>query len=146
MKQKIDITVLPNGRGLPLPNYATVGSAGVDLFAAEASKLPSGACGVIGCGFAMALPEGYEAQIRPRSGLALRHAVTVINAPGTIDSDYRGEVSVALINHGKEPLRVERGMRIAQMVVAPVVRVAWNQVDSLDETERGDGGYGSTGE
>jgi len=142
----VRITTLDNGEGPPLPEYATNGSAGVDLMAAEELRIPEGGWKLVPCGFAMELPEGYEAQIRPRSGLALRHGVTVLNAPGTIDADYRGEVGVMLVNHGKGQFTVESGMRIAQMVVAPVTRVSWATVDSLSDTERGEGGYGSTGD
>mgnify|MGYP001765770413 CR=1 FL=1 len=138
---------LPNGAGLPLPLYATAGAAGMDLAAAvEASvSLAPGARALIPTGFAMALPAGYEAQLRPRSGLALKHGVTVLNAPGTIDWDYRGELKALLINHGHEPFVIERGMRIAQLVIAPVVQVRATEAATLDETTRGAGGYGSTG-
>jgi len=142
----VRITTLDDGKGFPLPEYATNGSAGMDLMAAEKLRIPEGGWKLVPCGFAMELPEGYEAQIRPRSGLALRHGVTVLNAPGTIDADYRGEVGVMLVNHGKGQFTVESGMRIAQMVVAPVTRVSWATVDSLSDTERGEGGYGSTGD
>lgn len=133
--------------GLPLPAYATPDAAGMDLPAAiEAPMtLDPGEFRRVPCGFAVALPLGFEAQIRPRSGLASKHGVTVLNAPGTIDSDYRGEVQVVLINHGSSPFVVERGMRIAQMVVAPVTRVAWVEVDELSQSARDAGGFGHTG-
>ena len=138
---------LAHGEGLPLPAYATPGSAGLDLVAALAAPvdLPPGGRALIPTGLAMALPEGYEAQIRPRSGLALKHGITVLNAPGTVDSDYRGEVSVLLVNLGDRPVRIARGERIAQLVVAPVTRIAWQEQATLDDTQRGVGGYGSTG-
>ena len=138
---------LAHGEGLPLPAYATPGSAGLDLVAALAAPvdLPPGGRALIPTGLAMALPEGYEAQIRPRSGLARKHGITVLNAPGTVDSDYRGEVSVLLVNLGDRPVRIARGERIAQLVVAPVTRIAWQEQATLDDTQRGVGGYGSTG-
>lgn len=130
-----------------LPQYATPGSAGMDLPAAIDSPWPlaPGEFRLIPCGFAIALPAGYEAQVRPRSGLASRHGVTVLNAPGTIDSDYRGEVKVLLVNHGRVHVTIEPGMRIAQLVVAPVARVDWQTNDALAETARGGGGFGHTG-
>lgn len=138
---------LPHGRDLPLPAHATPHSAGVDLRAAvtETVVLPPGERALIPCGIALALPEGHEAQVRPRSGLAARHGVTVLNSPGTIDADYRGEVSVILINHGRDVFEVERGMRVAQLVVAPVRQVTWSPVENLPPSSRGDGGFGSTG-
>lgn len=140
---------LDHGRGLPVPALQTAGAAGADLCAALPADAPlelrPGARGLIPCGFAMALPPGYEAQVRPRSGLAARHGVTVLNAPGTIDSDYRGEVQVLLINLGHESVIIARGERIAQLVVAPVVRPDFLIEDILDATERGQGGFGSTG-
>ena len=131
----------------PLPEYFSAGAAGMDLSAVLSSDrvLAPGEFALIPCGFSIALPPGFEAQVRPRSGLATRHGVTVLNAPGTIDSDYRGEVKVLLINHGSAPFAVTSGMRIAQLVVAPVARVAWEQTDALKETERGRGGFGHTG-
>jgi dUTP pyrophosphatase len=131
-----------------LPDYATPGSAGMDLSACidDAVILPPGAFALLPCGFAMALPEGLEAQIRPRSGLASKYGVTVLNAPGTIDSDYRGEVKVVLVNHGSQPFTVTPGMRIAQMVVAAVERVTWEVTESLPGTSRGGGGFGHTGQ
>lgn len=144
---KVALMPLDHAVGLKLPSYATAKSAGMDLSAAleEAFELGPGDRALIPTGLAIALPEGFEAQIRPRSGLALKHGVTVLNSPGTIDADYRGEVKVLLINHGKEPFTIERGMRIAQMVVERYETVSWSVVDSLDESERGAGGFGSTG-
>jgi dUTP pyrophosphatase len=140
---------LPHGRGLPLPAYATAGAAGLDLVAAvDAGRPPTIEAGgrlLVPCGIAIELPEGHEGQVRPRSGLALRHGITVLNAPGTIDADFRGEVSVLLANLGAEPFTVTRGMRVAQLVVAPVTRVAVGEADALGATARGAGGYGSTG-
>ena len=132
---------------LPLPEYFSADAAGMDLGAAlsEARILAPGEYGLIPCGFAIAIPQGFEAQVRPRSGLASKHGVTVLNAPGTIDSDYRGEVKVLLINHGAEPFAVQPGMRIAQLVIAPVSRVAWEPMDLLPATGRGAGGFGHTG-
>ena len=138
---------LAHALDLPLPGYATEGSAGMDLHAAVEGplSLPPGHWAPVPCGFALALPVGWEAQVRPRSGLARRHGVTLLNAPGTIDSDYRGEVTALLINLGKAAYVVERGARIAQLVVAPVTAVRWRSADALEETARGDGGFGSTG-
>ena len=138
---------LPHGADLPLPSYATTQSAGPDLMAAVQGEvtLAPGGRQLIPTGLAIALPVGFEAQVRPRSGLALKHGITVLNSPGTIDADYRGEVQVLLINHGDAPFVIKRGDRIAQMVVAPVTQIAWKPVTQLDETERGSGGYGSTG-
>ena len=140
---------LPHGVGLLVPKVQTALSAGADLCAAVAADAPitlkPGARAVIPCGFAMALPAGYEAQVRPRSGLAAKHGVTVLNSPGTIDADYRGEVKVILVNLGAEDFVVTRGERVAQMVVAPVVQPVFAEVEALDETERGSGGFGSTG-
>lgn len=144
---KVPLRVLPHGEGLEPPRYATEGSAGCDLRAAvEGSvRLEPGDRLVVPTGVCIALPVGYEAQIRPRSGLAVRHGVTVLNAPGTIDADYRGEIKVALVNLGQQPVELARGHRIAQMVVASVTQVRWTQVDVLDETSRGNRGFGSTG-
>ena len=144
---KVEIRRLPNGAGLSLPSYATTGSAGLDLMAAVETPgtLLPGARALVPTGFAIALPAGYEAQVRPRSGLALKHGVTLLNSPGTIDSDYRGEVKVILVNHGAEPFLVERGTRIAQLVVAPVSQIAWSERGELDNTDREAGGFGSTG-
>ena len=143
----VQVKRLPHGAGLPLPHYATADSAGVDLVAAieDAVILEPGERRLIPTGIAIALPPGTEAQIRPRSGLALRHGITLLNTPGTIDADYRGEIGVILINLGQESFAIDRGMRIAQMVVAPVVQVAWNEVAELSESHRGAGGFGSTG-
>lgn len=136
---------LPGAEDLPLPAYATQGAAGMDMVAAEERIVQPGERVAVATGFAIAIPHGYEIQIRPRSGLALKHGITVPNTPGTIDSDYRGEVKVILINHGVEPYKVRRGDRIAQAVLSPVVRASWLEVDELDETQRGKGGFGSTG-
>jgi len=143
----IAIRRLPHGEGLDLPAYATEASAGLDLSAAvgTAVEIAPGARALIPTGFAIELPRGYEAQVRPRSGLALRHGVTVLNSPGTIDADYRGEIGVILINHGDATFTVTRGARIAQLVVAPVARVAWREERVLAESVRGAGGFGSTG-
>ncbi|HEY9010509.1 MAG TPA: dUTP diphosphatase [Devosia sp.] len=138
-----------HGRGLEIPRQQTAGAAGVDLPAAllpgEVVVIEPGRSAMVPTGFAIALPEGFEAQIRPRSGLAAKHAVTVLNSPGTVDADYRGEVKVMLINHGHVPFEVRRGERIAQMVVAPVSAVSFLEQETLDDTERGDKGHGSTG-
>ncbi|MER3466072.1 MAG: dUTP diphosphatase [Armatimonadota bacterium] len=139
---RVLVTVSEEGS---LPEYATAGSAGMDLRANEEVVLQPGEVRAVGTGLRIALPVGYEAQVRPRSGLALKHGVSIPNAPGTIDADYRGEVRVILINLGREPFAVHRGDRIAQMIVAPVVRVEWDCVSTLPETPRGDGGFGSTG-
>ena len=138
---------LHNGADLALPHYETAGSAGADIRAAVEAplRLEPGQRALVPAGFAMALPAGYEAQVRPRSGLAVKNGITVLNAPGTIDSDYRGEVRVPLINLGDEAFTVERGMRIAQLVIAPVVQASFDEVADLSETERGAGGFGSTG-
>lgn len=137
----------PGARDLPLPHYATAGAAGMDLYAAlpEPLTLLPGARALVSTGIRIALPDGYEAQVRPRSGLALRLGLGLLNAPGTIDCDYRGLVSVILVNWGQEPVTLTRGDRIAQLVVAPVLRVAWQETESLTETERSTGGFGSTG-
>jgi dUTP pyrophosphatase len=141
------LTVLPHGRGLPLPSYETDGAAGMDLIAAvdEILELAPRARALIPTGIAFAIPPGYEVQVRPRSGLALKQGLGVLNSPGTIDSDYRGEVKVIVINLSDVSVTVSRGMRIAQMVVQPVVRAQWQEVDTLPETMRGAGGFGSTG-
>jgi dUTP pyrophosphatase len=143
----ISITRLPHAADLNLPTYATDDAAGLDLAAAVSADLTllPGARALVPTGFAIALPKGYEAQVRPRSGLALKHGVTVLNSPGTIDADYRGEVGVILANLGDKPFVIARGTRIAQLVVAPVTRIAWSEVASLTETARGAGGFGSTG-
>lgn len=144
---EIQITRLPHGRDLPLPAYESAFAAGMDLRAAVSADivLIPGARALVPTGIAIALPPGYEAQVRPRSGLALRHGITGLNSPGTIDADYRGEIQVLLINHGTAPFTVSRGMRIAQMIVAPVTRGRWREVESLPTSERGTGGFGSTG-
>lgn len=146
---KIDIRQLPHGEGLPLPAYQSAHAAGLDLLAAVPEDTPlilsPGRHALVPTGLSIALPSGYEAQVRPRSGLALKHGVTVLNAPGTVDADYRGEVSVLLINHGAAPFQIRRGERIAQMVIAPVVQVELVPAVSLTATDRGSGGYGSTG-
>ena len=144
---KVDVVQLPHAADLPLPEYATVQSAAVDLLAAvtEDVVLAPGARTLIPTGLAIALPDGYEAQVRPRSGLALKNGITLLNTPGTIDADYRGEIGIILTNLSQEDFTVERGMRIAQMLIAPVTRLTWNAVSSLDKSERGSGGFGSTG-
>ena len=144
---KVGIMPLENAVGLNMPSYATAQSAGMDLTAAleEALELGPGDRALVPTGLAIALPAGFEAQIRPRSGLAVKHGVTVLNTPGTIDADYRGEIKVILINHGQDAFTIERGMRIAQMVVERYTHVEFVKCDSLDETERGEGGFGSTG-
>ena len=143
----IDIKVqrLPHGEGLPLPAYASAGAAGLDVVAAESLTLPPGGRHAVATGFAIAIPAGYEVQVRPRSGLAFKHGITCLNTPGTIDSDYRGEVKVILANLGSEPFAVIRGERIAQLVPAPVLKARFHEVANLDETARGAGGFGSTG-
>jgi dUTP pyrophosphatase len=136
---------LPHGEGLALPAYATDGAAGMDVLSAEDLTLAPGARHAVATGLSMAIPAGFEVQVRPRSGLALKHGISVPNTPGTIDSDYRGELKVILINHGAEPFAIHRGDRIAQLVLAPVTRAGWEEVTELDQTERGEGGFGSTG-
>ena len=143
----IDVQIKRLAADVPLPVRVTARSAGFDLAAAVPSPLvlAPGQIAVVPCGFAVAVPDGYEAQVRPRSGLSSRHGVTVVNSPGTVDSDYRGEVCVPLVNHGRQPFTVERGMRIAQMVIAPVPPVRLIEVADLDVTDRGTGGFGHTG-
>jgi len=143
----IDIRLkrLPHGEGLPLPAYATAHAAGMDVVAAEALTLEPGARHAVATGFAIAIPVGYEVQVRPRSGLALKHGITCLNTPGTIDADYRGEVKVILANLGPQPFPIARGDRIAQLVPAPVIQARFEEVEALDDTERGAGGFGSTG-
>ena len=145
----VKIMRLPHGAGLPLPAYQSAAAAGLDLIAAVPQDAPltiaPGRHAAVPTGIALALPIGTEAQVRPRSGLARNHGVTVLNAPGTVDADYRGEVQVLLINHGDDPFVVTRGMRIAQLVIAEVIRAMLTEVDKLDETSRGRGGFGSTG-
>jgi dUTP pyrophosphatase len=147
MSIPVRIKFLPHGAGLPLPDYATGGAAGMDIRAAvqKPVSIPPMGRALIPTGFAIALPPGYELQIRPRSGLALKHGIVLPNAPGTIDEDYRGEVQIILMNASDEHFLVTPGMRIAQAVLAPVVKVAWERADTLDETQRGTGGFGSTG-
>lgn len=144
---RVQFLSLPSGADLPLPAYQSAHAAAMDLHAAigEPLTIDPGRIALVGCGFAMALPDGHEAQVRPRSGLASKQGLTVVNSPGTIDADYRGEVKVALINLGQAPVTVERGMRIAQLVVAPVTRVQWQTVTELPASDRGAGGFGSTG-
>ncbi len=146
---RVDIQRLPHAEGLPLPAYQTTGSAGCDLCAAVPVDAPMmlapGARVAVPTGLCIGLPDGYEAQVRPRSGFALKHGITVLNAPGTIDADYRGEVLVLLVNFGDTAVTIARGDRIAQMIVAPVVQATWRDRESLDETVRGAGGFGSTG-
>jgi dUTP pyrophosphatase len=145
--QVIDIKLkrLPHGEGLPLPSYASQGAAGLDVVAAESLTLAPGARHAVASGFAIAIPHGFEVQVRPRSGLALKHGITCLNTPGTIDSDYRGEVKIILANLGSEPFQVMRGERIAQLVPAPVLAARFQECEDLDATERGSGGFGSTG-
>ena len=144
---KIAIQKLSNSHDLPLPAYATEDSAGMDLLAAIEQDIiiAPHRRALIKTGIAIALPKNYEAQVRPRSGLALKHGVTVLNSPGTIDADYRGEIGVILINHGEEEFTVSRGMRIAQLIISPYTRASWNEQDSLATSARGAGGFGSTG-
>ncbi len=151
MENRVGVAIkrLPHAEGLDLPHYATVQSAGMDLRAAvpdnEPVVLNPGDVAMVPTGLQIALPAGYEAQVRPRSGLAVKHGITVLNSPGTIDSDYRGECKVILINHSKKAFAIERGERIAQMVIARHAQADWQEVDDLDQTERGAGGFGSTG-
>ena len=142
---EIELKRLPHSEGLPLPAYATEHAAGLDIVAAEALTLRPGARHAVATGFAIAIPDGYEVQVRPRSGLALKHGITCLNTPGTIDSDYRGEVKVILANLGSEDFEIIRGERIAQLVPAPVQRARFAEVAELGETQRGAGGFGSTG-
>ena len=142
---EIKVTRLPHGEGLPLPSYATDGAAGLDVTAAEELVLQPGERHAVATGFAIEIPHGYEVQVRPRSGLAFKNGITCLNTPGTIDSDYRGEVKVILVNLGQEPFEVRRGERIGQLVPAPVLRADFVEVDALGETVRGSGGFGSTG-
>ena len=147
MTTSVAVKRLPHGADLPLPDYATLDSAGLDLMAAidVPKTLAPGERALVPTGLAIALPRGFEAQVRPRSGLALKDGITVLNSPGTVDADYRGEVGVVLINLGDRPFEVSRGMRIAQMIVAPVTQLVWQEQEELSETARGTGGYGSTG-
>lgn len=146
MTISIRISRLPHGVGLPLPSYATPGAAGMDVVAAEDLDLAPGKRHAVATGFRVAIPDGYEIQVRPRSGLAFKHGITVPNTPGTIDSDYRGELKVLLINHGNAPFPVRRGERIAQIVPAAVTLATFEEVDELCDTVRGAGGFGSTGQ
>lgn len=146
MTIRIQISRLPHGEGLPLPSYATHGAAGMDVVAAEDVDLQPGQRHAVATGFRVAIPEGYEIQVRPRSGLAFKHGISVPNTPGTIDSDYRGELKVLMINHGSEPFAIRRGERIAQLVPAVVTLAAFDEVVDLEDTARGHGGFGSTGQ
>ena len=149
MHSRDDVPVLvkrlPHGEGLELPAYATDGAAGMDVLSAEDVTIAPGGRHAVATGLAVAIPPGFEIQVRPRSGLALKHGITVPNTPGTIDSDYRGELKVILINHGADPFDIRRGDRVAQLVLAPVTRAAWLETEELDDTARGAGGFGSTG-
>jgi dUTP pyrophosphatase len=147
VKIRVQVRRLPHAEGLPLPSYATAGAAGMDLIAAVAAPLtiPPGGRALVATGLTIALPPGYELQVRPRSGLALKHGIVLPNSPGTVDEDYRGELLVIVMNAGPAPFVVERGMRIAQAVLAPVVRADWQEVAELPGTARGEGGFGSTG-
>ncbi|MDG5751574.1 dUTP diphosphatase [Qipengyuania sp. XHP0211] len=147
MTDRIGVRIkrLPHGRDLDLPAYATDGAAGMDVVAAEAVTLNPGQRHAVATGLAVAIPEGYEIQVRPRSGLALKHGISVPNTPGTIDSDYRGELKIIMINHGTDDFPIARGDRIAQLVLAPVTQAEWDEVEELDDTARGSGGFGSTG-
>jgi dUTP pyrophosphatase len=146
---QIEVRQLPHGEGLALPAYQTEHAAGLDLLAAVPGDKPltldPGTYALVPTGLTMALPPGYEAQVRPRSGLAAKHGITVLNSPGTIDADYRGEIGVLLVNHGKNPFSVRRGERIAQLIIAPVVQAEFIPAIELTQTERGSGGFGSTG-
>ena len=147
MRVRLEVEVLPHGEGLPLPSYASEGSSGLDLRAAVEAEvvIPPGGWALIPTGIKVAIPKGFEGQVRPRSGLALRHGIAVLNAPGTIDSDYRGEVKVIVLNLGREPFVVRRGDRIAQLVISPVARAEVVRVERVEPTGRGEGGFGSTG-
>ncbi len=145
MELLIPIKVDPEASDLPIPQYMTPGASGMDLFSSVSLTIPPGEWRLIPCGFYIAIPPGFEGQIRPRSGLALKHGVTVLNAPGTIDSDYRGMVQVILVNFGSSPFLVERGSRIAQMIISPVQKAVLKPVSQLDETLRSEGGFGHTG-
>ena len=147
MTDRIGVRIkrLPHGHGLDLPAYATDGAAGMDVVAAEAVTLKPGQRHAVATGLAVAIPDGYEIQVRPRSGLALKYGISVPNTPGTIDSDYRGELKIIMINHGTDVFPIARGDRIAQLVLAPVTQAEWDEVEELDDTARGSGGFGSTG-
>ena len=142
---RVAVCRLPEGEGLPLPTYMSELAAGADVYSAVALTIAPGERAMVPTGFSIAVPAGYEAQVRPRSGLALKHGITVLNSPGTVDADYRGPVNVILANLGNEPFTIARGDRIAQLLVAPVSRAAFELVETLPETARGDGGFGSTG-
>lgn len=142
---EVDIRRLAHGEGLPLPCYATDGAAGMDVVSAEDVVLETGMRHAVATGLAVAIPPGYEIQVRPRSGLALKHGISVPNTPGTIDSDYRGELKIIMINHGAKSFVIARGDRVAQLVLAPVTLAAWHEVEDLPPTQRGEGGFGSTG-
>ena len=142
---QVEVKRLAHGEGLALPAYATEGAAGMDIVSAEDVTIAPGARHAVATGLSVAIPHGFEIQVRPRSGLAFKHGITVPNTPGTIDSDYRGELKVLLINHGSEDFAISRGDRVAQLVLAPVVQATWSEVEELDATERGAGGFGSTG-
>ncbi|MBL0923541.1 MAG: dUTP diphosphatase [Sphingomonadaceae bacterium] len=144
-KVEVRVKRLNHGAGLPLPDYTTSGAAGMDICAAESLLLRAGKRHAVATGFAFAIPDGYEVQVRPRSGLALKHGITCLNTPGTIDSDYRGEVKVILANLGEDDFQITKGDRIAQLVVAPVTHATMIEVEEIDETARGAGGFGSTG-
>ena len=146
MTIRIQIARLPHGEGLPLPSYATTGAAGMDVVAAEDHDLAPGQRHAVATGFRVAIPDGYEIQVRPRSGLAFKHGISVPNTPGTIDSDYRGELKILLINHGADSFPIRRGDRIAQLVPAAVTLASFDEVTELDDTNRGAGGFGSTGQ
>lgn len=141
----VEVKRLPHGEGLDLPAYATDGAAGMDVVSAEDVTIEPGGRYPVATGLSVAIPQGHEIQVRPRSGLAFKHGITVPNTPGTIDSDYRGELKVLLINHGTEDFVIARGDRVAQLVLAPVIQAAWQEVEELDATARGEGGFGSTG-
>ena len=143
---EIKLVRLPHGEGLPLPRYASDDAAGLDVTSAEDLTLPPGERHAVATGFAIEIPRGYEVQVRPRSGLAIKHGITCLNTPGTIDSDYRGEVKVILVNLGQEPFEVRRGERVAQLVPAPVLRADFVEANELSGTQRGSGGFGSTGQ
>lgn len=142
---KVQVKRFPDSNDLPLPSYQTTHSAGMDITASEALSLAPGERNTVGTGLTVAIPDGYEIQVRPRSGLAIKHGITLVNTPGTIDADYRGEIRVILINHGQDTFEITRGDRIAQLVLAPVTQAVWEVVDELPETDRGAGGFGSTG-
>ncbi|PLX44911.1 MAG: dUTP diphosphatase [Deltaproteobacteria bacterium] len=145
MDIKVEVKRLESAKGIPLPDYQTAHAAGLDLVAVEELTLAPGERGAVGTGLTVAIPEGFELQVRPRSGLAIKHGITLVNTPGTIDADYRGEIRILLINHGKQPFKIRRGERVAQALLAPVTRIVWDEVEKLPESDRGAGGFGSTG-